>query len=161
MLRNTCLLILLFVLMSALSYALQVRDRDATWVAPSEDALNVNPLASRPDTVAGGRKLFHQRCSNCHGESARGTTKAPDLTQDDVQAQTDGALFWKISGGNSRQGMPGFSFLPESQRWQLVLHIRAAVGTKSNILRDRRDTGVVLAPRNGRLSHGDDGGAPW
>jgi ribosomal protein S6E (S10) len=43
-----------------------------------------------------------------------------------VQQQSDGALFWKISGGNSRQGMPAFSFLPEPQRWQLVLHIRAS-----------------------------------
>jgi ribosomal protein S6E (S10) len=42
-----------------------------------------------------------------------------------VQAQTDGALFWKISGGNSHQGMPAFSFLPDPQRWQLVLHLRA------------------------------------
>ena len=42
----------------------------------------------------------------------------------DVQVQTDGALFWKISSGNTRAGMPTFSFLPEPQRWQLVLYLR-------------------------------------
>lgn len=125
MLRITCVLILTFVLTSALAFALQARDRDTTWVAPSQDALKVNPLAIRPEAAAGGRKLFHRHCSNCHGEGARGSTKAPDLTQDVVQAQTDGALFWKIGSGNSRQGMPGFSFLPAPQRWQLVLHLRA------------------------------------
>jgi hypothetical protein len=41
-----------------------------------------------------------------------------------VQVQTDGALFWKISTGNTRKGMPAFSFLPEAQRWQLVLRLR-------------------------------------
>jgi hypothetical protein len=41
-----------------------------------------------------------------------------------VQSQRDGALFWKISTGNTREGMPAFSFLPEPQRWQLVLHVR-------------------------------------
>ncbi len=124
--RGTCLLTVLFVLMSLLASGGQVRERDAAWVAPSEDAVTVNPLAIRTDAAAGGRKLFHHYCSTCHGEDARGSTKGPDLTQPDVQAQTDGALFWKISGGNAHQGMPAFSFLPGPQRWQLVLHVRAA-----------------------------------
>ena len=130
MLRNTLLLTVLFALVSLLAYGDQVRDRDATWAAPAETTLKVNPFAARPDAVAGGRKLFRQHCSECHGEDARGTTKAPDLTQSDVQAQADGALFWKISGGNSRQGMPAFSFLPAPQRWQLVLHVRAAASSR-------------------------------
>jgi len=41
-----------------------------------------------------------------------------------VQVQSDGALYWKITGGNTRGGMPTFSFLPELQRWQLVMHLR-------------------------------------
>jgi len=101
------------------------RDRDPTWMAPAHDAVKPNPLASRPEAEAGGRKLFQQRCSTCHGNDGRGTSKAPDLTQADVQAQSDGELFWKISSGNSRAGMPAFSFFPEAQRWQLVLHLRA------------------------------------
>ena len=127
--RHFCLLTVLFVLMSAVAFAIQVRDRDTTWAAPSEEALKANPLATRRDAVAGGRKLFRQHCSTCHGERGRGSTKAPDLMQADVQAQTDGSLFWKISGGNSRHGMPAFSFLPEPQRWQLVLHIRTTASS--------------------------------
>jgi mono/diheme cytochrome c family protein len=102
----------------------QVRERDDTWDAPPNASAKQNPLANRPDAAAGGAKLFQDRCATCHGADARGTEDAPDLLQPDVQAQTDGVLFWKISTGNSRVGMPAFSFLPEVQRWQLVLHLR-------------------------------------
>jgi mono/diheme cytochrome c family protein len=111
---------------------LEVRDRDADWLAPSHASAKANPLANRPDAAGGGGKLFQERCATCHGEEGRGTSKAPNLTQPEVQAQTDGALFWKISSGNTHAGMPAFSFLPEPQRWQLVLHVRAlAVVTPS------------------------------
>jgi len=102
----------------------QSRQRDPAWMAPAEASSRRNPLASRPETAAGGRKLFAQRCSSCHGDDGRGSDRAPDLTVADVQAQTDGVLFWKISGGNARTGMPAFSFLPEPQRWQLVMCVR-------------------------------------
>ena len=111
-------------LVASFAYAGQVRERDATWGAPTEAASKQNPLSGQTDVVAGGRKLFHQRCASCHNEDARGTTKGPDLTDAAVQQQTDGALFWKMTGGNSHAGMPAFSFLPELQRWQLVLALR-------------------------------------
>jgi len=104
----------------------QVRDRDPSWAAPPEARAKVNPLLDRPEAVAGGGKLFQQRCATCHGDEGRGTLKAPDLTGREVQAQTDGELYWKISTGQTHAGMPAFSFLPEQQRWQLVLHLRGA-----------------------------------
>jgi mono/diheme cytochrome c family protein len=101
----------------------RVRERDPSWTAP-KDADQSNPLAGRANILAGGQKVYGQRCHTCHGREGRGTTRAPSLVAADVQAQTDGALFWKITGGNTRAGMPSFSFLPEAQRWQLVLHLR-------------------------------------
>lgn len=103
----------------------QVRHRDPSWMAPEGAASKMNPLAGRPETAAGGRKVFEQRCTTCHGDDGRGTSRGPDLLAADVQAQSDGALFWKIGSGDSRAGMPSFSVLPEAQRWQLVLHLRA------------------------------------
>ena len=103
----------------------QTSDRDPDWVAPAKVTSKLNPLVNRPEAALGGRKVFQQRCSSCHGEDGRGTTKAPDLAQPAAQAQSDGALFWKISSGHSRAGMPAFSYLPALQRWQLVLHLRA------------------------------------
>jgi mono/diheme cytochrome c family protein len=106
-----------------------VREHDAEWTAPARQAARTNPLAGRGDVdvdvIRGGNKLFHERCSTCHGEDARGTDRGPNLTTPTVQAQSDGALFWKISSGNTRTGMPTFSFLPALQRWQLVMHVRA------------------------------------
>jgi mono/diheme cytochrome c family protein len=111
-------------LVASFAYAAQVRERDVAWIAPPEAASKQNPLAGQADVVAGGRKLFHQRCVSCHNKDARGTSKGPDLTDEAVQEQTDGALFWKVTSGNSHAGMPAFSFLPEPQRWQVVLAIR-------------------------------------
>ncbi len=108
----------------AYAQAPEIHPRDPEWIAPVAASTKVNPLANRPETADGGKKLFAQRCSTCHGGDGRGGERAPDLTTADVQAQRDGALFWKISGGNARGGMPAFSFLPELQRWQLVMHIR-------------------------------------
>jgi mono/diheme cytochrome c family protein len=113
------------VLACAMTGGAQKRGRDPLWTVPANATLRTNPLANRPDAAAGGRKLFDQRCATCHGDDARGTEKGPDLTATEVQAQSDGALFWKITQGNTRGGMPTFSFLPEVQRWQLVLHLRA------------------------------------
>jgi mono/diheme cytochrome c family protein len=128
--RSKCLFATGFItsvaLMSIIAAgAMQVRERDPEWIAPPEHMAKLNPLANRPEAESGGAKLFAQRCTNCHGDDGRGTTKGPDLAQPEVQAQTDGALFWKISSGNSRHGMPSFSFLPEAQRWQLVLRVRS------------------------------------
>ena len=103
----------------------QVRERNPSWEAPADQASRSNPLASQPEAAGGGAKVYRQRCATCHGADGRGTSKAPALTHPDAQAQPDGALFWKISSGNAHAGMPAFSFLPEPQRWQLVLHIRA------------------------------------
>ena len=104
------------------------REREEHWTAPARQAAKGNPLTGRADVERGGARLFHERCSVCHGEDAHGTDRAPSLTKASVQAETDGALFWKISSGNTRSGMPTFSFLPELQRWQLVIHIRRASG---------------------------------
>ena len=100
-------------------------EHDSRWTAPLDEAARTNPLSNRPDASPGGEKLFRQRCSTCHGQDAAGTADAPDLTRSAVQRQSDGALFWKITSGNTRTGMPTFSFLPPLQRWQLVLYIRS------------------------------------
>lgn len=100
--------------------------QDATWHPPAAAIARENPLASRPELAAGGRKLFQKNCAECHGSNGSGmeTKHSADLQLPVVQQQTDGTLFWKITNGNARKGMPSFSKLPEQQRWQLVLYIR-------------------------------------
>ena len=117
---------LLLTLITAAGVAVGFVGHDSNWTAPAKAAARVNPLANRQELSGGGRKVFGQRCAECHGDDARGTNRAPNLTAPDIQAQSDGELFWKISTGNAHAGMPTFSNLPEAQRWQLVLFIRLA-----------------------------------
>jgi mono/diheme cytochrome c family protein len=100
--------------------------QDPHWRAPAEVSTRPNPLAHKPEATAGGQKLFHRNCAECHGETGSGLTKkhSADLQLPLVQDQTDGILFWKITNGNPDRGMPSFSKLPELERWQLVLFLR-------------------------------------
>lgn len=99
---------------------------DPTWRAPEEISQKANPLAHRPSAAAGGKKLFFKNCAECHDKDGNGLLKkhSADLQLPVVQQETDGALFWKITNGNTGRGMPSFSKLPELERWQLVLFIR-------------------------------------
>ena len=115
-------LLLGFALLATAGNLNYVQDPD--WKAPAEAASRRNPLAGNATAGAGGRKLFIRNCRECHGEDGSGLKQAADLQLPVVQQQPDGTLFWKITNGNPRRGMPSFSSLPEMQRWQLVLHLR-------------------------------------
>jgi mono/diheme cytochrome c family protein len=99
---------------------------DYNWHAPAKAAVRQNPLAGTAELSAGGRKLFHRECAECHQQDGSGIREknSADLHLPVVQSLSDGALFWKITNGNPRRGMPSFSRLPEKQRWQLVLFLR-------------------------------------
>ena len=93
--------------------------------APQRAVARRNPLQDDPEAVAGGAKLYALRCAECHGEMAEGGKKAPSLMADEVQQSTPGAIFWLLSNGVVRRGMPVWSKLPELQRWQLVSYIKS------------------------------------
>lgn len=93
--------------------------------APTKAAARPNPLRNDPNAVAGGAKLFALHCAECHGEMAQGSKKAPRLLVDEVQQSSPGTLFWLLTNGVVRRGMPVWSKLPEPQRWQLVSYIKS------------------------------------
>lgn len=95
--------------------------------APKKTVTRRNPLEDDPQAVAAGEKLFGLHCAECHGEMAQGGRKAPSLLADAVQQATPGALFWILTNGVVRRGMPVWSKLPEPQRWQLVSYIKSLV----------------------------------
>ncbi len=104
---------------------------DPSWTVPEKAVQQKNPLTGKTEAAAGGKKLFTRMCASCHGDESHGQkNNAPDLHTEEVQQETDGSLFWRISNGNSRKGMPSFSGLPEAQRWQLVLYIRTLAAEK-------------------------------
>jgi len=93
--------------------------------APGKATARRNPLERDPDAIAAGAKLFSLHCAGCHGEMAEGGKKAPSLLADAVQQATPGTLFWLLTNGVVRRGMPVWSKLPEAQRWQLVSYIKS------------------------------------
>jgi|GEM_PF-1808268 mono/diheme cytochrome c family protein len=95
------------------------------WEAPADAAAKPNPEAQNPDAPAVGRKLYMRTCVGCHEEDGSGKdTGAANLRSSEVQSQSDGALFWKVSNGNTAAGMPSFASLPETDRWDVVTFLR-------------------------------------
>jgi mono/diheme cytochrome c family protein len=100
--------------------------------APEKARAKRNPLESDPDAIAAGRNLFEQHCGECHGDTAEGGKKGPSLRAEQVQNSTPGAIFWLLTNGVVRRGMPVWSKLPEPQRWQLVAYIKSLGAKPAN-----------------------------
>jgi cytochrome c oxidase cbb3-type subunit 2 len=93
--------------------------------APEKAREKTNPLVGDSDAVAAGGKLFEQHCAECHGQKAGGTRHGVSLLRDEVQQATPGTLFWILTNGVVRRGMPVWSKLPEPERWQIVTFLQS------------------------------------
>jgi len=113
--------------------------------APGKARDKRNPLENDPGAVAAGRNLFEQHCAQCHGQTAVGGRKAPALRAAEVQEAPPGAIFWILTNGVVRRGMPVWSKLPEPQRWQLVSYIKSlGVSEVSETLPNQRESGTKV-----------------
>jgi mono/diheme cytochrome c family protein len=92
---------------------------------PEKARVRHNPLEGRLGAVGAGRKLFNEHCAECHGYAAEGTRKGPSLRADQVRQASPGTLFWILTNGVVRRGMPVWSKLPEPQRWQIVAYLKS------------------------------------
>jgi mono/diheme cytochrome c family protein len=84
-----------------------------------------DPLERDREAIAAGGKLFEQHCSDCHVKKAGGTRRGVSLLGAEVQQATPGALFWVLTNGVVRRGMPVWSKLPEPERWQIVTFLKS------------------------------------
>ncbi len=91
-------------------------------------------------SIARGAALYRLRCAGCHGPSgagdgpgARSTRARPaDLRAPHTADHTAGDLFWWITHGISRSGMPGVGEqVSEDQRWDLVNFVRALAAAET------------------------------
>lgn len=94
-------------------------------LAPGDAQARANPLGRDPAAVAAGKKLYARHCVDCHGVNGVDGRKGPGLLAPEVQTASPGALFWAITNGNVRAGMPVWSRLPEPQRWQIVSYLKS------------------------------------
>ena len=93
--------------------------------APEQARARRNPLEDDPEAMAAGKILFEDHCQECHGSSGQNGKHGPNLRVPAVQNASPGTLFWLLSGGVVRKGMPVWSKLPEAQRWQIVRYIKS------------------------------------
>jgi len=117
-----------FLLFSGLIFAdaPQFPDPHSEWLqrVPENDRARGNPFANDPQAIRAGQKLFQQNCASCHGKTAEGKGKRPNLRSETIRQATPGELQWLLTNGSLKAGMPSWSRLPEQQRWQLVTYLK-------------------------------------
>ncbi|WP_456462949.1 c-type cytochrome [Lutibacter sp.] len=114
-----------------ITFSINVRAQKSSWVAPKSADTVENPLKDNQNEIKKAKKLYASMCVICHGNKGKGdgiagaalNPKPANFTSKKVQSQTDGALFWKLTNGNTP--MAAYKdILSEEQRWQLVNYIR-------------------------------------
>lgn len=102
------------------------------WEVPAKYKNMENKYAG-DDTDGIGEDLYKQHCRSCHGKEGYGDgskakelkTEMRDLTSEEVQAQTDGELYYKSIIG--RDEMPNFEkkIRSEEDRWMVINFMRS------------------------------------
>ncbi|TMG86452.1 MAG: copper homeostasis membrane protein CopD [Betaproteobacteria bacterium] len=115
-----------------------------------------SPVPYSVDSIARGATLYRDRCSACHGASARGDgptgTALPinptDLALHDSQHRA-GDLFWWIAHGIPGTPMPAFApQLRDAQIWELItfLHAQSDAGSIATLVSGAEPPRPIVAP---------------
>ncbi len=96
-----------------------------------------NPLQAGDDEIAAGKQVFNKQCAACHGEDGKSKTdiatamkKRPtDLTAKEMSGITDGEIYWVVTNGVTKTGMPAFKAKASTnERWQVTLYVKHLMG---------------------------------
>ena len=108
--------------------------RPAGWTLPPTASEEKNPLPASDAVIAGGKKLFADKCQRCHGPEAKGDGPEGDkahvqdmnLTLATRAARNpDGVVFYKVWNGRGTPKMPAFSAeLTKEQVWAIVAYVQ-------------------------------------
>lgn len=105
--------------------------------APASAKKLKNPLTASEETINAGKQLFNKHCASCHGEDGKAKTdiaaamkkKPTDLTGKQMQGITDGEIYWVVTNGVKKSGMPAFKAKASDQeRWQMTLYVKHLMG---------------------------------
>jgi mono/diheme cytochrome c family protein len=105
--------------------------------APASAKKLKNPLKANEKTIAAGQTLYNQYCTSCHGEDGKSATgmaalmarKPTDLTAKAMRGISDGEIYWVITYGIRKRGMPAFKTgISSLQRWQMTHYVRYLMG---------------------------------
>jgi mono/diheme cytochrome c family protein len=109
-----------------------IANQKKPWPVPDAAKSKKNTVASDAESINAGKSLWSTHCKSCHGAKGMGDgpkaaqlkTEPGDFTKVDVQSQSDGSLFYKISEG--REDMPSFKkkIADADDIWSLVNYMR-------------------------------------
>src|SRR5579862_4082635 len=89
-----------------------------------------NPVAANSAAINEGASLFRANCSPCHGLSAKGGGRGPDLTSGRwTHGSSDAEIFRTISQGVPGTDMPANGF-EDSEIWAIVAYLRSLAPPK-------------------------------
>jgi mono/diheme cytochrome c family protein len=97
-----------------------------------EAAKITNPVASTPESIAAGKRVYARLCSRCHGSegkgdgAAGGTVQPSDLSDDRWDyGSSDGEIFSAIHDGTSTD-MEGYAQrISDTDIWNIVNFLRS------------------------------------
>lgn len=125
--KNYLLIVIAISVFTLVSFTFSSDD----WEVPAKYKSMENEFAGE-DEDGIGEDLFKQHCRSCHGKEGYGDgskakeleTDIRDLTSEEVQAQTDGELYYK--GFIGRDEMPNFEkkIKDDEDRWMVVNYLR-------------------------------------
>ena len=126
----------LIIVFSAFFSASFIRYQVKPWPVPDKYLKMTNPVKADAESLKDGKDLWTKHCVSCHGKTGKGDgtkaaqleTEMRDITQDEIQKQSDGELFYKIFEG--RDEMPTFKkkIAEEEDVWLVVNFIRTLKG---------------------------------
>ena len=99
--------------------------------APQSSNELKNPSAGQHSAIVTGSRLYAANCGSCHGAAGRGTGDIPPLAGGTVQSASDGEVFWFITQGDVKDGMPSWASMPEEKRWQIVSYVKSLKNSTS------------------------------
>jgi mono/diheme cytochrome c family protein len=160
-LRLTVLVVAL-LLLAACSMAEDITPPPDYSAAATVPAVGVVFPSAQPSTE-NGAALYAVHCASCHGDTGLGNgpmadqapVAVPAIGLRDISSQavpTD--WYTVVSQGNPSRGMPAYSGLPESDRWDVVAYMYT-LSTSA----DQIQTGAALFAENCAQCHGAAGNA--
>ena len=102
--------------------------------APATAKKLKNPLQATEANIAAGKTLYTRKCVTCHGEDGKGSgnmaakmkVKPADLTA--LHERTEGEIYWVITNGIPKSGMPAMKTASAEDRWKLTLYVKHLMG---------------------------------
>ena len=98
------------------------------WIVPAENGAKLSTFAFTDSTRKAGGDLFNLNCKSCHGDPGKNNAvklvpPPPDPASAQMQKNSDGAFFYKISVG--RGLMPSFkNTLSATDTWKIISYLR-------------------------------------